>query len=330
MNKDQVLKIIKDSIEHQIISKHDVQSILALKDGTHHSHAEDKNSIVPKVLYAIGGVIAIVGVIVLLANNWENIGFIGRWLVTIGLGLASFISAFLVYRKEEYSILSQVFFSISAVTMFIGGFIWLNETVQMPWDGPDSTLLVSFLLFAIFTSALYATKKKTLHIIATIFFTLAYYSCVAKILKGSGFDFFALKDVVTYASMILAIGYLMYGSWIQKTLPTENLSTKILYKIYTCIAFALFLGSALFLGGIWNFLYAFLAIASIVLSINLLSRIGLVVTSVAIGIYCIKISVQYFADSISFSLALLFSGLLIIALGYLTYYLNKKYIRQQN
>jgi hypothetical protein len=211
--------------------------------------------------------------------------------------------------------------------MFIGGFVWLNETANVPWDAPSSFILVSSILFVIFATALYATHKKVLHIIVPALFSIGYYACVAKILKGSGFDLFALKDVVTYASMILALAYLMYGSWIQKSLPAGN-STKTLYKIYTFLAFSLFLGAALFLGGIWNFLYALLAIGSVVLSINLKTRIGLVVTSIAIGIYCMKISVQYFADSISFSLALLISGLLIIALGYLTYYLNKKYIRQ--
>ncbi len=129
--------------------------------------------------------------------------------------------------------------------------------------------------------------------------------------------------------MILAIGYFMYGSWIIKgTFPQSlAINTKRIFGgIYTFASFGLFLVSGLFLGGIWNLLYAFIAIGAVTLSVKLKTKIGLLVTAIAIGIYCIKISVEYFADSISFSLALLISGLLIIALGYLTYYLNKKYI----
>lgn len=326
MNKEQVLEIIKDSVQKHIVTRQEVIASVQGLESRADDSSSDKSSIVPKVLYTIGGVIAVVGVVVLLANNWSNIGFGGRWLVTVGFGLATFISAFLVYKKTEYNALSQVFFSISAITMFIGGFVWIDEVANTPWDGPSVSLLVSFILLVIFGSALYATKKKVLHGISTIFFTIAYYSWIAQILKGSGFDLSAIKDVIVYASMILAVGYLMYGSWIHKTI---ELTETILYRIYTFCAFALFMGSALFLGGIWNFLYAFLAIGAVTLSINLKSRIGLVVSSIAIGVYCIKISVQYFADSISFSLALLCSGLLIIGLGYLTYYLNKKYIKQQ-
>ncbi|MCF7865126.1 MAG: hypothetical protein K9M11_01285 [Candidatus Pacebacteria bacterium] len=336
MNKEQVLKTIKESIDQNIVSKDEVIAVATghtlATTGT--ADTSDKSSIVPKVLYTIGGVIAVIGVIVLLSNNWNAIGFAGRWLVTVGFGLATFVSAILVYKKEQYNVLTQVFLTVSSITLFIGGFVWINGVATTSWDTANSSLLVSTVLFAIFAVALYATHKKILHIILTVFFTVAYYACVAKFLKGSGFDLYVLKDVVTYASMILAIGYLMYGSWVKKAVEdNSNIASKsnrTLSSIYTFLAFALFMFAALFLGGFWNFIYAFLAIGAVVLSINLRTQIGLVITSIAIGIYCIKISVQYFADSISFSLALLVSGLLIIALGYLTYYLNKKYIKQQN
>lgn len=351
MNKEQVIYTIKDSIKQNIVTKDEVISAaMSVSEAgfvrSNESDSSDKSSLVPKVLYTIGGVIAVVGVIVLLSNNWNAIGFIGRWLTTVGFGLVTFVSAFLTYKKPQYNILSQVFLVISAITLFIGGFVWINGAAITTWDSADSSLLVSGLLFVVFTVALYVTNKRVLHLIATVFFTVAYYASVAKLLKGSGFDLYVLKDIVVYASMILAFGYMMYGSWVKKIVEdgevlknenpalakmgTTNTTNRTLSSIYTFFAFALFMFSALFLGDFWNFIYAFLAIGAVILSINLKTQIGLVITSIAIGIYCIKISVQYFADSISFSLALLISGLLIIALGYLTYYLNKKYIKQQN
>lgn len=344
MNKEQTLQAIKESIEKGIVTRGEVERAIGSTGmqgagSLASSAANDRNALIPKVLYTIGGVIALIGVLVLLSNNWNEIGFLGKWLVTVGFGLVAFVSAFLVYKKPEYNVLSQVFFTISAVVMFIGGFVWIDEVAATPWDAPNAYLLVSSILFAIFAAALYATRKQILHIIATIFFSIAYYACISESLKGSGFGLWALKDVMVYASMILGVAYLMYGTWIQKMLAgagedndlgMSELSSGRLARIYTFFAFALFLFSALFLGGVWNFLYAFLAIGAVMLSISLKSGSGLLITSVAIGIYCVKISIQYFAQSISFSLALLASGLLIIALGYLTYYLNKKYIKQQN
>ncbi len=344
MNKDQIKELIKTSIIQNTISREEIAEIIdmqktALKSDRGGEHGDVQNSassVIPKVLYSIGGVIAVTGILVLLGNNWDAIGFIGRWLATVGLGLATFIGAFIVYKKPEYNVLSQVLFSISSIASFIGGFVWLGESSFSYFDGTDSALLVSLVLLVIFGTALYVSKKGVLHIVSTVFFTIAYYAFVSKLLKGSGFDLTALKDIVVYASMILAIGYFMYGSWISRGIfamqSTSSMTImsdatkKIFSSIYTFAAFSLFLISALFLGGIWNLLYAFIAIGAVVLSVKLKTRIGLVVTSIAIGIYCIKISVEYFADSISFSLALLISGLLIIALGYLTYYLNKKYI----
>ncbi len=365
MNKNEVLDMVKASIAENVISKEELAHIVGieLKNSAQdlqnlqnaHTNANaqnmyggasvqntvsaEKESLVPKVLYTIGGVVAVTGILVLLGNNWDAIGFIGRWLVTVGLGLVTFISAFLVYKKKEYSVLSQVLFTISSIASFIGGFVWINESrlAYALWDGADISFLISSILFVIFAIALYASKKAILHIISTTFFTIAYYSLVFKLLKGSGFELDALRDVVVYASMILAIGYFMYGSWLSQgvsgasTRQTLSLSVqRILSSIFTFASFGLFLISALFLTGIWNLLYAFIAIGAVVLSVKLKSKIGLIVTSIAIGIYCIKISVEYFADSISFSLALLISGLLIIALGYLTYYLNKKYIKGQS
>jgi hypothetical protein len=357
MDKEQVLQTIKESIDKNIITRHDVQRVIGAPDKAYYKAPnggfqnsdgpssgsmmqDDRNSLIPKVLYTIGGVIAVIGVVVMLSSNWDTIGFLGKWLVTVGFGLVTFISAFLLYKKPEHNVLSQVFFTISAIVMFIGGFVWIDAVAVVPWDAPNAYLLVSSILFAIFGAALYAARKPMLHILATIFFSIAYYACISESLKGSGFGLWALKDVMVYASMILGVAYLMYGSWIDKTASGEpnmpsapGVSSGMpnrLVRIYTFFAFALFLFSALFLGGVWNFLYAFLAIGAVMLSINLKSGTGLLVTSVAIGTYCVKISIQYFAQSISFSLALLFSGLLIIALGYLTYYLNKKYIKQQN
>lgn len=325
MNKDQVIEVIKTSINQNVITREEVINI-AKDGGRNEQIGGEKESNIPKVLYSIGGVIAVTGILVLLGNNWDTIGFIGRWLATVGLGLATFVGAFMVYKKPEYNVLTQVFFIIASISSLIGGFVWLGESGLSYWDGPDSALLIASILFVIFTTALYATRKSILHIIATVFFTIAYYALVSKLLKGSGFGLTTLKDIVVYASMILAMAYLMYGSWIQKSTNPLGLVPPLFPRLYTFCAFALFLFSGLFLGGIWNLLYAFIAIGSVILSLRLQTKIGLFVTAIAIGVYCIKISIEYFADSISFSLALLFAGLLIIALGYLTYYLNKKYL----
>lgn len=335
INKKQVFETVKTAIEQKIVTSSEIISFV--KKTTN----DDKESIVPKVLYSIGGIIALVGVLVLLGNNWDVIGFAGRWLSTVGFGLITFMGAMIVRQKGEYNVLSQVFFILSAITLFIGGFVWIAEENLSLWDGADTSLLVAGILLVVFVIAQYTSKKNILYVINTFFFSVIYYALVFKIIDGDVGFAYNSGDIVIYASMILAIGYFFYGFWIQKSIETasessdQNSNSEIwfthpekLANLYTFLAFGLFLFSALFLDGIWNLIYAFLAIGSVILSIRLKSKIGLIITSITIGIYSIKISVEYFADSISFSLALLAAGLLIIALGYLTYYLNKKYITE--
>ena len=303
---------------------------------THHtthiaSDTTDKNSLMTKILYVVGGIMTLSGVLVLLSNNWDSIGFIGQWCVTVGLGLALYINACTTARKNELSILSQVLFTVSSVLLLWGSYVWYDHTFNTSaytyYAGlnlANETTLIGFILFAIFTSALYLFRKPVLHVISSAFFTMTYYALVTKLIESynqsHSYSSF-IADITIYSMMIIGAGYIAYGYWLR--------DLKRIYNIYSFFGFITVLAAALFLGGIWELLYAFLAIGSIILSVRLKNSSGLVLTSVAIGIYCIKISVKYFIGNLGFSFVLLCSGLLIIALGYLTFYLNKKYITQQ-
>ena len=65
MNKDQVIEVIKTSINQNVITREEVISIA--KAGTKNEQIiGEKESNIPKVLYSIGGVIAVTGILVLL------------------------------------------------------------------------------------------------------------------------------------------------------------------------------------------------------------------------------------------------------------------------
>jgi uncharacterized membrane protein YidH (DUF202 family) len=127
--------------------------------------------------------------------------------------------------------------------------------------------------------------------------------------------------------MILGLAYLAYSSWLQTiSVATKSIATRKIGSIYLFLAYAGVLFSALFLSGFWDVLYALLAVGAISLSVKMRTSIGLVVSAIGVGIYVIKISSKYFADSLGWPLALIIIGFVIIGLGYFTYYLNKKYI----
>ena len=331
LHKDEVVNFIS-SIDSSGVSSDMSSGVLTNGQSTQKIHADEaRNSLVTKILYVIGGVITLAGVLVLLSNNWDAIGFVGQWSVTVGLGLALYINACMTARKNEFNSLSQVLFTVSSILLLWGSYVWydhvFNTSAYTYYAGANlsnESMLIGAILTAVFASALYAFKKPVLHVISWIFFSLTYYAAITKLLeiynKSHAYSSF-ISDLTVYSMMLIGIGYIVYGYWL------KNLNR--LYKIFSFFGFGTVLLAGLFLGGIWDLLYAFLAIGSVAISVRLRNSVGLMLTSVAIGAYCIKISVKHFAGSLGFPFILLLSGLLIIALGYLTYYLNKKYITRK-
>ncbi len=336
-----LIEQIKKGVETGEITISQLKSLTNELSATTPQSNEDKTNIVTKVLFGIGGLIVLVGVIVLLSQNWDAIGVVGRLLSTLGIALISHVLAFYTFKisstvgqqsapekqsiKAISAIPTQVYFAISAVLFPLGLNILLSElafydTVSVA----VISIVISLVSLLVSASALYVTKKKVLHVFSAIFATWLIYSIVAEMLRGTGFRFGFIKDTVVFTSMVIALGYFAYGHWLKFSQKEYSLS-----KLFTLVSFILFLFSALFLGGIWNFLYAFIAIGAISLSVSMRSTATLIVSSIAVAIYLIKISAQYFAGSISWSLLLVLIGFLIIGLGYATYYLNKKYINNE-
>ncbi|HEY1036953.1 MAG TPA: DUF2157 domain-containing protein [Candidatus Paceibacterota bacterium] len=333
MTNQELLNRIRTSIDSGEISKAELQAIISgstdsgasSKGGTiENLKKESTNSLVSKVLFAIGGLIAIIGVIVLVAQNWSAIGAFGRLVATLGVSAVAYALAIIMNKRERLNETS-VYFAVSAATLPIGLFVLLRESgMSDSMTGTGLHMLISAISFAVFASALWATRKNILHLVAGAFATWFTYAIVANAIQGNDFTFSFIKDAFVYVSMMIALCYLSYGSWLKTKFGESRVS-----KIFIFLAFGLFMGSALFLTGIWNLLYAFLAVGSVALSIRLRSTAALTVSAIAISVYLVKISAQYFSDSVGWALLLVLIGFLIISLGYATYYLNKKYIHEE-
>ena len=79
----------------------------------------------------------------------------------------------------------------------------------------------------------------------------------------------------------------------------------------------------------WELIFPALAFGALLGGIPLKSRPFLFVGSLFIMIYIIKISAEYFKDSMGWPLALVLAGLALMTVGYLSFYLNRRYIVQR-
>ncbi len=121
--------------------------------------------------------------------------------------------------------------------------------------------------------------------------------------------------------MVLGIGVFSYANLISR-----EVKNKSVVSLFTFASFATVLISGLILDGVWNLLYAFMLVGAVSLAVKIKKTSALVVTSIAIIAYLLKITSIYFADSLGWAIILILAGFIIIGVGYFTYRIHKKYI----
>lgn len=323
---------VREGMQRGVITDADLRGAASSENlgaaaGSASPAAANRNSLVSRVLYALGGIIALIGIIVLISDNWRELGTAGRLLVTIGFSLVTYIAAIVLNKKKIQNAMAQVFMLLSAVVSPIAAYTLLDSLGAMNPFSVTNQVGIAVIIFVIYAVALFVTRFNILHIISGMAFSWAYYSTIAWMVKGSGFGAEILRDIAVYTSMILGFGFLAYSSWLKQMLK-QNFSIELrkVSSMYNAAAFIFVLFPALFLVGIWDLLYAFLVLGGIIVSINLRTTAGLILSAFALGCYIIHMSSKYFADSIGWAVTLVVIGFLVIGLGYLTYYLNRKYI----
>ncbi len=332
MNKEQILKIVKDGFSHGVIKLSDIQNVwTSTGANTASPVSSSRNTLVSKVLYALGGVIALIGLVVLVSDNWLQLGTFGRLVITLGFSSATFIGAVVLDQKKTQGALVEIFFLLSAVVAPIAAYVLLDSAGVLDPFVVTNQVFVGLVLTLIYGVALYVTRRHILHIIVGLMFSWTYYAVVAKMIRNIGSAGYiggdTIRDITVYTSMILGFAFLSYSLWLKNLLRKEfSISLRRVTTIYNVAAFILVLMPALFLTGVWDFVYAFLVIGAVVLSVHLKTTSGLIISAAAIGFYIIHMSAKYFSHSIGWAMVLVIAGFAIIGVGYLTYYLNRKYI----
>jgi hypothetical protein len=158
-----------------------------------------------------------------------------------------------------------------------------------------------------------------------IFGTAFFYALTSFIasMSATSFDwrFFA------YRTLAVGLSYVLLGYGFVK--KEEAPLTGVLYGF----GILAFLGSALALGGwsptqniFWELIFPVLAFGTVFLGTYIKSKAFLTFGSLFLMIYILKITGEYFTNSLGWPLALVIVGLALIAVGYGTLYLKRKYI----
>lgn len=273
--------------------------------------------------YGIGAIIALIGVAILVAQNWNELGFIGRLLVTLGISLATYAGGISLARPDQ-RMLSQVLFTISGVLAPLGAYVLVSEA-GVNFDA-NVQAITGGILAVIFGTALYVSRRTILALLTVGFVTWAYYAFIFKII---GFEFYE-ADLMKWATMLLGASYILiaYG-WRSVPSSTDSSIEKekraalnVLYGFGTLAI----LGMGITIGGGFDIFYIALIFAAFYGSVYLKSRPMLIFAGLFLMAHLIKLTSEYFVDSIGWSVALIVAGFMVIGVGYLTFYLNKKFL----
>lgn len=336
MEKDKVIKYIKVQLNDGVISQRDLDNLRGgsvsqrSPDASEHDETlrttntnEEPSRQLMNLLYGIGTIITIIGVVVLLAQNWQSIHFVVKIGITLGIALIAYIYGLLL-RSRENSMLSQILFTISAVLAPMGAFVLFREnaiefTLQIQ-------IIVASILFIIFGVAFAINKRNVLLPITIIFGSWTYFAFILNIIPGSYFSSALLK----WAGILMGVSYILIAysyKFFTESADEEDKKEKVSSQniLYGVGALAILL-SGIMIGGIFDLVYIGIIFAIFYGSIFFKSRVMLFLGAFFLVAYIIKITGKYFANSIGWPLTLIGIGFLVIGVGYFTYYLNQKYL----
>ena len=167
MDKQQVISFIQEQLTAGKITRDDLMSLSSpgtatpsvphVPEDTHHK--EDSSKKLINTFYGIGAIIMLGGIGILIGQNWDEIGFVGRIMVSLGISLIAYISGFLMVNNPQ-RVLSQVAFTVSAALAPLGIYVLLHEAhIGFGWP---YTLYTALALFILFLYAFWATRKNIL------------------------------------------------------------------------------------------------------------------------------------------------------------------------
>ena len=325
--KEEALRELQDLAAQRLVTRDEV--IAAFDAGSGADKDKDvavtHQASISNILYYVGGAIVFLGISVLIWQHWSALNSATKILATLGSGVAAYSAGVFLSHNERLDLTSRAFYFISALVTPLG--LYVTFDVAGLDAGSDAIQsLTSGILLATYLLS-YLIYRKTLFTIFNVIFGTWLFFSFTNYLIGSNPDF----DWKFSAYRVLSTGvvYALLGYSLAQT-PQRAL-TGALYSF----GVLLFLGAAMVLGdwkphqdALWELAFPGLVFGVMFLSVWLKSKSFLTFGSMYLMAYILKITEEYFTESLGWPLALVLTGLALIAVGYLHFNLKKKYLTQ--
>ncbi|MDA1168793.1 MAG: DUF2157 domain-containing protein [bacterium] len=324
MDKDSLLTAITHASAERSISREELLSAFQKGQGEIAVPQRSKLNII-NILYALGGLIVVIGIILFFEQQWETLSSTARILVTLGSGIATYLAGILFMRVKSFTGVAVSFFLIFVLVSPFGIHVTLDT---LDYASPIlSNENIIFSTMFIWTLASFSLLRLSIfRTFSVIFGSLLFFSSTGALLeRNPAID---IGEAFEYRFLLLGISYaLLAYSW-KKIAPTLS---SWMYALGTMM----FLSAALALGGYapsankpWEIAYIGLNFGILFLSVVLKSRAMLVLGSLYLMGYIMKITAEYFSDSLGWPISLVLAGFTLIGIGYVTFMMNQRFMKK--
>ncbi len=319
MNKEDLLTAITESAAAKKITREEVLS--AFNRGMGEIRQPERKSLsLITILYAIGGLIIFIGLVLFVHQQWGALNTLARILVTLGAGIASYITATLVSRTKNFTGVAFAFNLIFNVLTPLGIYITLHEYSYSSNIVSYSDIIYAIMFIAT-TASIFITKQGLFRVFSIAFGSMLYFSATHSLLQGSALN---TAEMLEYRFLLLGFSYFLIGYACKEKF-------RVLAAWLYSLGSLMFLGASFALGGykpnvhiIWEIGFVGICFGMMALSVFLKSRAVLVIGSLYLMGYILKLTAEYFSDVVGWPLALIASGFLLIGIGYGTFIINKR------
>jgi len=325
MNKEELLHELSKKVDSGEINRQELASRFDLvPQGQLEKNSVQKpsssNFSATKMLYVLGALIVVIGIVIFFYQIWDDIGSFVRILITLGLGFIFTALGSILIKDKPQDNIGLVFHFMGGILIPMGAFVMLSELKMI--DNFAWPLAITFGIISLFYALLNYVHRN----VVLTFFTIANTTAFIYLLVGAMIDgsYYSEDDVFAYLSMFIGASYLLLAhnfrsSW-----------NKGIVGMLCLFGSAGFLGagfSRVFDSGPWQMIYFIILICGFFLSIYMKSRAILTMSTIFLIAHMSYITSEYFADSMGWPISLVILGLVFIGLGYTSINISRRYIK---
>ncbi|MCA9364892.1 MAG: hypothetical protein KC736_03305 [Candidatus Moranbacteria bacterium] len=324
MEKEQLLQELSEKINTGKINREEVlayfEAVNETKEGGIMKETRSTMSFsVTKLLYGLGAVIVVVGIVALVSQVWSSLGSSGHIIITLGIGILTAVLGSILLKSRPEDNIGIVFHFIGGVLIPGGAVVTLSEMnidLLTPWP----FAIIFGVVFALYLLINAIQKNIILMFFAitngTIFIYLTTESITSSLIYNS-------DKLYAYLTMAVGASYLLLAHAFREGRNKKLVRALCLFGVTGFLGAAF---SQVYDSVLWQVSYFVVVAGGLALSVYMRSRIILIMGALFLVAHIIYITSEYFADSIGWPISLVILGFLFIGLGYVSININRKYI----